>query len=138
MTAALALAQQAPATPQATAPSAAQPAQSAAADSKAADSKAADSQAGKAAIAANAANAAKAAEAQKKADEAFLRNARNAGFKPQRVRGNLMFCQTAAETGSNFPVKTCYSEYQVRIKLEEYEAQRQQLEGMHSSGMVTN
>ncbi|HZT01013.1 MAG TPA: hypothetical protein VFA39_01970 [Steroidobacteraceae bacterium] len=119
MAAAVALAQQAPSSSPTTQP-AAQSAQKAAADSKAA------------------APAAAAAAAQKKAADQLIRDARNAGFKPQKVGGNLMFCRTATELGSSFPVRTCYNEDQVRIKIQEYQAQRQQLEGMHSSGMVTN
>jgi len=119
MAAAVALAQQAPSSSPTTQP-AAQPAQKTAADSKAT------------------APAAAAAAAQKKAADQLIRDARNAGFKPQKVGGNLMFCRTATELGSSFPVRTCYNEDQVRIKIQEYQAQRQQLEGMHSSGMVTN
>src|SRR6185312_6792037 len=114
MAAAVALAQQAPSSSPTTQP-AAQPAQKTAADSKAT-----------------------APAAQKKAADQLIRDARNAGFKPQKVGGNLMFCRTATELGSSFPVRTCYNEDQVRIKIQEYQAQRQQLEGMHSSGMVTN
>ena len=120
MAAAVALAQQAPSSSPTTQP-AAQSAQKTAADSKA-----------------TASAAATAAAAQKKAEDQLIRDARNAGFKPQKVGGNLMFCRTATELGSSFPVRTCYNEDQVRIKIQEYQAQRQQLEGMHSSGMVTN
>ena len=120
MAGAVALAQQATNSSQAT-PPAAQSAQKTAADSKTTTNAAAT-----------------AAAAQKKAEDLLIRDARNAGFKPEKVRGNLMFCRTATELGSSFPVRTCYNEDQVKIKIQEYQAQRQQLEGMHSSGMVTN
>lgn len=58
----------------------------------------------------------------------LLRDARNAGFRTQEVRGNLMFCRVAVELGSNFPVRTCYNEEQVKIKIHEYQTQRNQLE----------
>ena len=96
---------------QAAAPSASQPAQATAADSKAADTPAAD-----------------AAAAQKQADEVLLRDASNAGFKPENIRGTRMFCRTATELGSNFPVRTCYNEEQVRIKIQEYQAERNELD----------
>lgn len=122
--AALALAQQAPNTSQTTAQSAAQSAQKAAADSKAT------------AAAASASAATSAAAARKKAaDDLLIRDARNAGFKPENIRGNRMFCRTAAELGSSFPVRTCYDEDQVRIKIQEYQAQRNQMESAHNLGM---
>jgi hypothetical protein len=121
MAAALALAQQAPSTSPATAQAntqaAAQPAQKTAADSKGADAQAAD-----------------AAAAKKKADEVLLRDARNAGFKPEMIRGNRMFCRTATELGSSFPVRTCYDEEQVKIKIQEYQAQRNQMQANHNLG----
>lgn len=117
MAAALALAQQAPNSPQTTTQSAAQPAQKAAADSKD-----------------TASSAAAAAAAEKKADEVLLRDARNAGFKPENIRGNRMFCRTATELGSNFPVRTCYNEEQVKIKIQEYQAQRNEMEAARNLG----
>lgn len=68
----------------------------------------------------------------------LLRDAANAGFKPQHIRGTLMFCRTATELGSNFPVRTCYNEQQVKIKIEEYQTERNQLEGMRSNGIRGN
>lgn len=129
MTAAVVLAQQASNSSQTTTQSAAQSAQKAAADSKAsADSNVtADSKA--------TASAAAAAAAQKKADDLLIRDARNAGFKPENVRGNRMFCRTATELGSSFPVRTCYNEDQVKIKIQEYQAQRNQMEAAHNLGM---
>ena len=109
MAAAVALAQQATNTSQTT-QSAAQSAQKTAADSKA-----------------TAPAAANAAAAQKKADDILIRDARNAGFKPENIRGNRMFCRTATELGSSFPVRTCYDEDQVKIKIQEYQAQRNQM-----------
>jgi len=57
----------------------------------------------------------------------FIAEARDAGFKPMQVRGSLMFCRVAIELGSNFPVRTCYDEQHTRMKLEQYQAQREQL-----------
>src|SRR5581483_9863907 len=106
MAAAVVLAQQASNSSQTTTQSAAQSAQKAAADSQAnADAKATASAA--------------AAAAQKKADDLLIRDARNAGFKPEDIRGNRMFCRTATELGSSFPVRTCYNEDQVKIKIQE-------------------
>lgn len=67
---------------------------------------------------------------QKAADPSptFLRDASNAGFRPERIRGVLMFCRTAKELGSNFAVRTCYNEEQTKIKIEEYQAERNELE----------
>lgn len=70
------------------------------------------------------------AAAQSSADPSaqLIRDARNAGFKPQIVGGNQMFCRVAIELGSNFPVRTCYNGEQVKIKIHEYQAQRDQME----------
>lgn len=106
---------------QAAAPSASPPAQATAADSKAADTQAAS-----------------AAAAQKKEEDLLVRDARNAGFKPEIIRGNRMFCRTATELGSSFPVRTCYNEEQVKVKIQEYQAQRQQLENMRNIGSVVH
>jgi hypothetical protein len=65
-------------------------------------------------------------------------DARNAGFRPEKIRGAQMFCRTAIELGSNFPVRTCYDADQVKIKIQEYQAQRSQLEQMHSTGLMTH
>lgn len=83
---------------------------------------------------------AKSAADSKAADPSatLLRDAANAGFKPEHIRGSLMFCRTATELGSNFPVRTCYNEEQVKIKIEEYRTERNQLEGMHSNGLKGN
>ena len=102
---------------QAAAPSASPPAQATAADSKAADTQAAN-----------------AAAAQKKEEDLLVRDARNAGFKPEMIRGNRMFCRTATELGSSFPVRTCYDEEQVKIKIQEYQAERNQMQANHNLG----
>ncbi|HZT01017.1 MAG TPA: hypothetical protein VFA39_01990 [Steroidobacteraceae bacterium] len=72
----------------------------------------------------------KEASAQKAADDSavFLRDVANAGFKPEHVRGTLMYCRTTTEIGSNFPVKTCYNEEQVRVKISEYQAERMEMQ----------
>ena len=72
----------------------------------------------------------KQASAQKAADDSavFLRDVANAGFKPEHVRGNLMYCRTTTEIGSNFPVKTCYNDEQVRVKISEYQAERMEMQ----------
>lgn len=62
----------------------------------------------------------------------LLKDAANAGFRPEHIRGTLMFCRTATELGSNFPVRTCYNEQQTKIKIQEYQAQRNQLRQAHS------
>lgn len=113
----------APAAAAATTPSAAQPAQTAASDSKPTQ-----------------AQPVKTAAAQKPADPdaQLIRDARNAGFKPKSMHGTLMFCRTAIELGSNFPVRTCYNEDQVRIKIHEYQTERNQLQQMHNTGMITH
>jgi hypothetical protein len=83
---------------------------------------------------------AKTAPAQTQTDPSpvLIRDARNAGFRPEHIRGTLMFCRTAKELGSNFPVRTCYNETQTRIKIEEYQAERNQLNGMHGNGVTGN
>jgi hypothetical protein len=116
MAAALVLAQQPPNSSQTTTQAAVQPAQKTAADSKAPDAQA------------------NAAAAKQKADEVLLRDARNAGFKPEMIRGNRMFCRTATELGSSFPVRTCYDEEQVKIKIQEYQAERNQMQANHNLG----
>lgn len=58
----------------------------------------------------------------------FLRDAANAGFKPENIRGTTMFCRLAKELGSNFLVKTCYNEDQVKLKIQEYQAERNELD----------
>lgn len=71
-----------------------------------------------------------ASAAQKAADPSavLLRDATNAGFKPEQVRGHLMFCRTTTEVGSRFPVRTCYDEEHMKIKIQEYQAQRDQMQ----------
>lgn len=80
------------------------------------------------------------AAAQKPADPSpvLLRDAQNAGFRLEHVRGVVMFCRTAKELGSNFAVRTCYDEQQTKIKIQEYQAQRNQLGEMHSNGTSGN
>jgi len=85
-----------------------------------------------------AAGQAAAAAAQKAAEAKLVNDARNAGFRPETIRGAQMFCRTAVELGSNFPVRTCYDSDQVKIKIQEYAEQRNQLEQMHSTGMQTH
>lgn len=98
------------------------PAKSAAADNKSA-----------------AARPTKTAAAQKSDEDAqLMKDARDAGFRPEKIRGNLMFCRTAVELGSSFPVRTCYNEYQVRQKIQEYETERTQLQQMHNTGLMTH
>jgi hypothetical protein len=82
----------------------------------------------------------KAVAAQKPAGPSpqLLRDARNAGFRPETIRGAQMFCRTEKELGSNFPVRTCYDEDQVKIKIEQYQAERNQLQQMHGSGLKGN
>ncbi|HZT01014.1 MAG TPA: hypothetical protein VFA39_01975 [Steroidobacteraceae bacterium] len=134
MAAAVVLAQQASNSSQTTTQSAAQSAQKAAADSKANAGSSATADSNATADAKATASAA-AAAAQKKADDLLIRDARNAGFKPEDIRGNRMFCRTATELGSSFPVRTCYNEDQVKIKIQEYQAQRNQMEAAHNLGM---
>ena len=67
-----------------------------------------------------------------------MKDARNAGFKPEKIRGSLMFCRTAVELGSNFPVRTCYNAQQVTQKIQEYQTERNQLQQMHNTGMMTH
>lgn len=74
--------------------------------------------------------AAKAAAA-KRATEQLIKDARYAGFKPEHIGGKLMFCRTAVELESAFPVRTCYDELQVSIKIEQYRTQRNELEALH-------
>ncbi len=107
----------------ATAPAASHPAQ------KAADAKASATQ-----------PAAKGVSAQSAEDPSptLIRDAANAGFRPEHIRGTVMFCRTATELGSNFPVRTCYDEEQTKIKIAEYQAERNQLEQMHSNGVRGN
>lgn len=73
---------------------------------------------------------ARTASAEKPTDASaqFIKDARDAGFKPTQVRGSVMYCRTAVELGSNFPVRTCYDEQQTKVKIEEYRAQRNQLQ----------
>jgi hypothetical protein len=87
-----------------------------------------------------AAQPAKTASAQKTDDPSptLIRDAANAGFRLEHIRGNVMFCRTATELGSNFPVRTCYNEEQTKIKIEEYRTERNQLEEMHSNGLKGN
>lgn len=76
------------------------------------------------------------APAQKTADPdaQLIKDARNAGFKPQVIRGTQMFCRTEVELGSSFPVRTCYDADQVKIKIHEYAEERSQLEQMREVG----
>src|SRR5512146_830637 len=71
-------------------------------------------------------------------DAQLIKDARSAGFKPMQVRGSLMYCRTAVELGSSFPVRTCYNAQQVKIKIHEYQTQRNQLEQMHNIGTWSN
>lgn len=72
--------------------------------------------------------------AEKKAAEAaavLVRDARNAGFTAENINGAVMFCRLDTELGSRFLVKTCYDELQVRIKIQQYQTQRNELEAIH-------
>jgi len=93
-----------------------------------------------AATKAAAAQPVKTAAAQKPADPSpqLIKDAANAGFRLEHIRGVAMFCRTAVELGSNFPVRTCYDEDQVKIKIQEYAAQRNQMEQAHSTGLFTH
>lgn len=78
--------------------------------------------------------AAAARSAAKKAAAAaaiLIRDARNAGFTAENINGAQMFCRLDTELGSRFLVKTCYDELQVRIKIEQYRTQRNELEAIH-------
>lgn len=77
--------------------------------------------------------AAQSAAAKKAADAAaiLVRDARNAGFTAENIHGAQMFCRLDTELGSRFLVKTCYDELQVRIKIEQYQTQRNELEAIH-------
>ena len=77
--------------------------------------------------------AARSAAAKKTADAAaiLVRDARNAGFTAENINGAQMFCRLDTELGSRFLVKTCYDELQVRIKIEQYRTQRNELEAIH-------
>lgn len=87
----------------------------------------------------SAAQPVKTAAAQKADDDAqLIKDARNAGFKPETIRGTLMFCRTARELGSNFPVRTCYDSDQVKIKIHEYQTERNEMESQHNTGMFTH
>ena len=65
------------------------------------------------------------------ADAVLIRDARNAGFTAENINGARMFCRLDDETGSRFLVKTCYDELQVRIKIDQYRTQRNELEAIH-------
>ena len=73
------------------------------------------------------------AAAKRAADAAavLVRDARNAGFTAENINGTQMFCRLDTELGSRFLVKTCYDELQVRIKIEQYQTQRNELEAIH-------
>lgn len=73
------------------------------------------------------------AAAKKAADAAaqLIRDARNAGFTAENINGAQMFCRLDTELGSRFLVKTCYDELQVRIKIDQYRTQRNELEAIH-------
>jgi hypothetical protein len=68
----------------------------------------------------------------------LIRDARNAGFKPEMIRGTRMFCRTAVELGSSFPVRTCYGEDDVKLKIQEYQTERNQLQQLHNTGLMTH
>src|SRR6185312_9624526 len=65
------------------------------------------------------------------ADAVLIRDARNAGFTAENINGARMFCRLDDETGSRFLVKTCYDELEVRIKIDQYRTQRNELEAIH-------
>lgn len=126
MVGAIAQAQQASQSSSATAAPPAQTASSPASSAAAADKSAA-------------AQPTKTAAAQKSDEDArLLKDARNAGFKPEKIGGTLMFCRTAVELGSSFPVRTCYNSEQVAQKIQEYQTERNQLQQMHNTGMMSH
>jgi hypothetical protein len=61
----------------------------------------------------------------------LIRDARNAGFTAQNIDGVQMFCRLDTEIGSRFLVRTCYDELQVRIKIGQYQTERNELEAIH-------
>jgi hypothetical protein len=60
----------------------------------------------------------------------LIRDARNAGFTAENINGSQMFCRLDTELGSRFLVKTCYDEPQVRIKIGEYQTERNELQAI--------
>jgi hypothetical protein len=83
------------------------------------------------ATATQSAGSAAAAKRAADADAVLIRDARNAGFTAENINGARMFCRLDDETGSRFLVKTCYDELQVRIKIDQYRTQRNELEAIH-------
>lgn len=53
--------------------------------------------------------------------------ARLAGFEPHTRHGVTLYCKSEVELGSAFPVKTCYDAIQMKIKLGQYQTERDQL-----------
>jgi hypothetical protein len=85
-------------------------------------------------------SAAAASPTQKSADPSavLLRDAANAGFRPEHIRGSLMFCRTTTEVGSRFPVRTCYDEDHVKVKIQEYQAQRNEMQAHRGFPQLCN
>ena len=65
----------------------------------------------------------------------LLREARDDGFKPVTRHNVTLYCKSEIIVGSAFPVHTCYNADRLKVVLEQYRAERMQLQQMHSSGM---
>src|SRR5512146_2768828 len=65
----------------------------------------------------------------------LIKEARDDGFKPVTRHDVTLYCKSEIEVGSRFPIHTCYNEDRLKVVLQQYRAERMQLEQMHSGGM---
>ena len=65
----------------------------------------------------------------------LLKEARDDGFKPVKRGETTLYCKSEIIVGSSFPVHTCVDSDHLKLTLEQYRAQRMQLEQMHSGGL---
>ena len=67
--------------------------------------------------------------------EAQLKEARDDGFKPVTRGSATLYCKSEILVGSSFPMHICYNADRLKVVMQQQEAERMQLQQMHSGGM---
>lgn len=64
-----------------------------------------------------------------------LKEARDEGYRPITRGTATLYCKSEILVGSAFPIRTCYNADRLKIVMQQEQAQRMQLQQMHSGGM---
>lgn len=66
---------------------------------------------------------------------AQLKEARDDGFKPVTRGKATLYCKSEVLVGTAFPMHICYNADRLKVEMQQEEAERMQLQQMHSGGM---